>query len=134
MFPSFSGAFVKIFFPKPPSLLPWKISGCAPAFRHYTFCKTLHLKYLTVFWILLPLSLSLSLDNCLVICKITLCYVLHQTHSEFWHIQHSIFCCCCCCFLCRHMESYSALLRNIHAYWGVIRAYSGLFRYIQNPV
>ena len=31
--------------------LPWKISGCAPALRHYSFGKTLHLKCLTVFWI-----------------------------------------------------------------------------------
>ena len=26
--------------PKPP--LPWKISGCAPALRHYSFCKSPH--------------------------------------------------------------------------------------------
>ena len=31
--------------------LPWKISGCAPALRHYSFCKMLHLKCLTVVWI-----------------------------------------------------------------------------------
>ena len=37
--------------PHPP--LPWKISGCAPAFRHYSFCKMLHHKCLTVFWICL---------------------------------------------------------------------------------
>ena len=34
--------------------LLWKISGCALAFRHYSFCKTLHLKCLTVLWISLP--------------------------------------------------------------------------------
>ena len=30
--------------------LPWKMSGCAPAIGHYSFCKTLHLKYLTFFF------------------------------------------------------------------------------------
>ena len=36
---------------KPP--LPWKISGFVSARRHYSFCKTLHRKCLTVFWICL---------------------------------------------------------------------------------
>ena len=30
-------------------LQPWNIPGCAPALRHYSFCKTIHLKCLTVF-------------------------------------------------------------------------------------
>ena len=35
----------------------------------------------------------------------TLCYVLHQTHSKFWHIQYSAF-----LGICQHTQSYSALL------------------------
>ena len=54
---------------------------CVPALRH-SFCKILHLNCLTVSWIRLYLS------NCLVICTVTLCYILHPTHSEFWPIQH----------------------------------------------
>ena len=41
----------------------------------------------------------------------TLCYVLHQTDSEFWHIQHSAF-----SGIFRHIQSHSALLRHIHAH------------------
>ena len=43
--------------------------------ENYSFCITLHLKFLIVFWT------CLCLDNCSVICTVTLCYVLHQTHS-----------------------------------------------------
>ena len=59
----------------------------------------------------------------------TFYYVLHLTHSEFWHIQHSVF-----SGIYRHIQSYSALLRHIHAYWDIIKAYSGLFRHIQHLV
>ena len=41
------------------------------------FCKTLHLKCLTV------VSIRLCLDNCSVICTVTLCFVLHQTNLKF---------------------------------------------------
>ena len=80
--PLFSGTFDEIYievpyFHKHPHPLSWKISGCAPALRYYSFCKTLHLKCLTVFW------MRVCLDNCSVICKVTWCYVLHETHSEF---------------------------------------------------
>ena len=47
------------------SLLPWKVSGRVPALRCFSFCKTLHLHCLTVFWI------RLYLDNYLVICTLT---------------------------------------------------------------
>ena len=67
------------------SPFPRIISGCGPALRHYSFCKTLHLNCLIVFWI------RLCLDNYSVICTVISCYVLHQTHSELWHIQHSVF-------------------------------------------
>ena len=30
------------------------------------------------------------LNSCLVICTMSLCYVLHQTLLELWHIQYSI--------------------------------------------
>ena len=39
---------------------------------------------LTVFWI------RLCLDHYPVICIVTLYFVLHQTHLEFWNIQNSI--------------------------------------------
>ena len=69
------------------------------------------------------------LYNCSVICTVTLCYVFHQTHSEFWRIQHSVF-----SGICWHIKSYSALLTHIQAYWDIIKAHSSLFKYIQHPV
>ena len=39
------------------------------------FCKRLHVKCLTVFYI--------SLNNCSVFCTVTLCLVLDQTHPQF---------------------------------------------------
>ena len=97
----------------------WRISGCAPALRHYSFSKTLHLKWLTVLWI------RLFLDNCSVICTVTLCYILHETHWEFSHIHYSVL-----SSLCRHIKSYLGLLSHIHAYWDNIKAYSGFFRHM----
>ena len=47
-------------------------------------CKILHHKV----W---QCSECVCLDNCSVIRTVTSCYVLHETHSEFWHIQHSVF-------------------------------------------
>ena len=93
----------------PPPPLPWNNSGCAPALRHYSFYKLLHLECLTVFWT------SLCLDNCTVICIVTLCYVLHQRHSEFWHIQHSVL-----WGIWWHIQSYLVLLRHIHTYLDII--------------
>ena len=113
--------------------LPWKISSCAPALRYYSFCKMLHHQCLTVFWI------RLCLDSCSVVCTVTLCYVLPQTHSEFWNIQHHVFvcflfsfcfvllvlfvvvfffCCCCCCY---YMPAYSIIFSVIIAYSGILR-------------
>ena len=57
------------------------------------------------------------LNNSSVICTVTLCYVLHQTHSEFWHIQ-----------------AYSALLSHIPTYWGIIKPYSGLSRHLGSGI
>ena len=61
----------------------------------------------------------LPLNNFSVICTVTLCYLLHQRHSGFSHIQNSIY-----SGICRHIQAYSALLSHIHAYWGIIKAYS----------
>ena len=68
------------------------------------------------------------LDNCSVICTVTSCYVLHQTHSQFWHILISVY-----SGKFRHIQAYSALLRHINR-WGITKDYWGLFRHTQNPV
>ena len=36
--------------------------------------------------------------------------------------------------ICWDVQSYSALLGHIHAYWDIIKAYSGFFRHIQHSV
>ena len=84
------------------SPLPWKISGWVPALRHYSFYKTLYLKCLTVFWI------HLCLDNYLVICTVTLSYVLHQTWSYMQNM--------CIQILSMHIQYIEALFRLIQAY------------------
>ena len=42
------------------------------------------------------------LDHCSVICTVNLCYALHQTHSECWHIQNTVYYC-----KFRHTQAYS---------------------------
>ena len=56
------------------------------------------------FW---QFSEYICLDNCSVICTLTLCYVLHQRHSEFWHIQNHLF---------RYMQAYPGMFSIIKAY------------------
>ena len=90
--------------------------------KFHSFWKTLHLKCLTVFWI------RLCFDTCSVTCTVTLCYAKQQIHSEFWHIQYSVF-----SGIHRYIKSYSTLLMNIHAYWH-IKVYSDLYRDIQYAV
>ena len=103
--------------------LTWKLSGCSPVLRHYYFCKTFHLKCLTVFWI------RLCPGNYSVNCTTTFCYVLHQTHSKLsCHIQHSVF-----SGICPHNQSYSALVSHIYAYWDFIKAYSALCLILAYP-
>ena len=104
---------------KPP---PLKNSGGVPALRRYSFCKTLHLKCLTLFWI------NHCLDNSSFFCTLTLCYVLYQTHSEFWHIESSVY-----SGIFRHIQAYLHVLRHIHTYWGIIKTYSSLFITLSNP-
>ena len=36
-------------------------------------------------------SAYISLNNCSVICTVTLCFVLHQIHSKFSHIKNCLF-------------------------------------------
>ena len=80
---------------KPP--LPWNfLFGCMHS-AIILFVKNSVLN----FW---QFSEYICLDNCSVICTLTLCYVLHQRHSEFWHIQNYLF---------RYIQEYSALLRHI---------------------
>ena len=72
--------------------LPRKISDGATALMHYSFCKTLRLKCLTVFW------MRLCLNSC---------YIQNSAYSD----------------ICRYIQTYSASLRHIHAYWD-IKVYS----------
>ena len=134
MFPCgalFSGVFNEIVievpqFHKCHPTLSWKISGCAPALIYYFFSKSHYLNCLTVFWI------RLCLDICLVICIMTLCYVLHQTHSEyFWHIQYSVF-----SGIWRHIQAYSLLLSiftHIETLLSHILTYLAIFITLCNP-
>ena len=72
--------------------------------------------------------ICLRLDNCSAISVVTLCYVLHQTHSEFCYIQNSFF---------RYVQTDSSIFRIIEVYpriLGIIKENSGLFRHIQNPM
>ena len=53
------------------------------------------------------------LNNCSVVCTVNSCYVLDQTHSEFWHIQNCLF-------------------SNMQEYWSIfsfIKAYSQILKY-----
>ena len=62
----------------------------------------------------------MCLDNCSVVCTAILCYVLHQTHSEFWHIQRYFFRC---------MPAY--LFNHTQRYWGILTHIDTLLRHIQ---
>ena len=95
---------------KPP--LPWKFSDCTPALRHYFFAKHSILNV----W---QCSEYTFLNNCSVICPVTLGYVLHLAHSKFWHNQNSIY-----SGIYRHIQADSALFRHSCAYWKIIKAYS----------
>ena len=73
-------------------------------------------------------SEDVCLNNCSVICTVTLSYVLHQAYTEFWIIQNSVY-----SGVCRRIETYSALLRHIHAYWSISEQFIPiLFNYIQS--
>ena len=138
------------------SPFPRIISGCGTALRHYSFCKTLHLNCLIVFWI------CLCLDNYSVICKwshamyfirriqnygifSTLFFQAMMSQVQLFTRERGSF-----LKLCRHIKSYSALLRHIHAYSGIfstlcnsrtsktlpysyLKPYQTLTGHIQNP-
>ena len=89
---------------------------------HYSFCKTLHLKCLTVLWILL------CLNNCSVIWRVTLYYVLLASDIQNSGIFITVF-----PGVSWHIQSYSALSEHIHAYWDNIKAYSGLIQAYSAP-
>ena len=76
------------------------------------------------------LNTSFRLYNFSVICTVTLCYVLYQTHSKCWHIQHSVFQVYADIF--NHIQRYR-VLRHIHAYWDIIKAYSGFIQAYSAP-
>ena len=59
------------------------------------------------------------LYNCSVICTVTLWYILHQTHSEFWHIQLSVF------------QVYAGIFKYIQHYEGIFTHIETLLRPIQ---
>ena len=114
--------FLTKFLSKCPSSIKFPISlknsPGTPVLRHYSFCKWLHIRCLTVLWMLL------FLDNCSVICTEVWWYVLHQIHSELWHVWNSVY-----SGIYKHIQAYSRLLRHIQAFWG----YSCFFTHIQHP-
>ena len=100
-----------------PSML-WDISGCVHVLRHCSFCKTLHLKCLTVFfWILC------CLDNCSVICTVTL--KLWKPSDSFRILAYSEFC------VLMYTQVHSSILRIIKAYSRMLRHFQRIYRFIQ---
>ena len=78
---------------------------------HHSFCKTLHLKSS-------------------VICSVNY-YVLHQTHSEFWHIQTLFIQVYSDVF--KHIQHYEDIFTHIEVFLRYIQAYSGIFSTLRNP-
>ena len=75
-------------------------------------------KCLTVSWI------YFCVENCSVIYTVTLRYVLHEAHWEFWHIHiHKSF----YSGIFRRFQEYSTLLRHIEAFSRHIHASSASF-------
>ena len=81
---------------------------CPPVLKNY-FCKTFHLKCLTVFWI------CLCLNNCsIVFIVMILVNVPYQTYSEFCQIQNSV---------------YSGMWKHIQGILSIIKAYSYILKH-----
>ena len=74
---------------------------------------------MTVFWI------RLCLDSCSVICTVTLCYVLHQTHLQVWHIQNSVY--------SGIFMVYPSIFSIIKAYSHILRHFHSIFSTLCNP-
>ena len=127
---SFSGVFHKIFIEVPKfhkSPLSRIISGCTPALSYYSFCKMLHLKCLTVF------GIRLCLDNCSVICTVTLCRIMAYSALCFFRqpCPQRIF---SCHILSLRIFRTGSLFKTP---WNVDQAYSepchrALYSHIQN--
>ena len=109
---------------KKSKMFPWRASFSCVLFAHLHSHINSFAKFSVLnIWQCLE---YVCLDNCSVICTVTLYYVLHQTNSEFWYIQNSTY-----SVICRYVKSYPVLLRHIHAYTEIIKTYSSLFRDIQ---
>ena len=72
-----------------PFLLPWKSSGCPPAFRHYSFCRTPHLKYLTVFWICISRYLLSKLYSDLMLCTPSDTFRIILAYSALYFFRYT---------------------------------------------
>ena len=70
-------------------------------------------------------SIHLCLKNCLVICTVTLSYVVHQAYSKFWHTQHSVF-----LFVFFFFQVSAGIFNHIQHYWGIFMHIETLLRYI----
>ena len=67
---------------------------------HFSWCSAKR-------WILNVWQFSEYIDNRSVIFTLFVCYVLHPTHSNFWHIQYSVF------------QVYANTSNHIQRYWGM---------------
>ena len=100
-----------------------KSSGCRPASKHYSFCKILYLECLKVMWI------HLCLNNCSVVCTVTLCwYIIYVAMYCIRPIHNSVI------FRTLFIQVYWSIFSIIKAYSQILRyflkhikAYSGIF-------
>ena len=60
------------------------------------------------------------LNNCSIICALTFCYVLHQKHSEFWHIQYWIM----------FFQVYASIFNQTQHYWGLLLTRKNIYNLI----
>ena len=99
---------------KPP--LPWKMSGCMPALKHYLFSKTFHLKCLTGFWI------NFCIDNGPIICgwPYAVYCIRHIQNSGILKTRYIW----TCSDKCRIIKAYSSILRYFKDIFRLIQAYS----------
>ena len=64
----------------------------------------------------------ICLDKSSIICTVNLCYVRHQTHSEFWHVQR---------FFTLPLPEYLIILSFVKIYSLILWQCHGWFRFIQ---
>ena len=94
-----------------PSPLPWKISGCAAALRHYSLFKTLHVSQCSKYVCLdncsySDLMLRTSLDTFRVVAYSAVFFQVYPHVIN--HIQHYWGILMCTETLLRHIKAYSA--------------------------